>query len=103
MKSASSRSEKQPPVKRKSTSAKSKTNWAQLKSANAAGLTKGHPEADVRHIVRGVVRRGLQLQLPKSAISLRVDQDVLEWFKTQGPGYQTRINAVLRAFRDASV
>ena len=57
----------------------------------------------MRHIVRGVVRRGLQLQLPKSAISLRLDQDVLEWFKTQGPGYQTRINAVLRAFRDASV
>lgn len=61
-----------------------------------------HPEADLRHIVRGVVRRGLKLQPPKSAISLRVDRDVLEWFKTQGPGYQTRINAVLRAFRDAS-
>ena len=39
----------------------------------------------------------------KSSISLRVDQDVLEWFKAHGPGYQTRINAVLRAFRDASV
>jgi len=31
-----------------------------------------------------------------------VDADVLEWFKAQGPGYQTRINAVLRAFKDAS-
>jgi uncharacterized protein (DUF4415 family) len=62
-----------------------------------------HPEADADHIVRGVVRRGLMPQAPKTAISLRVDQDVLEWFKTQGPGYQTRINAVLRAFRDASV
>ena len=28
--------------------------------------------------------------------------DVLEWFKAQGSGYQTRINAVLRAFKDAS-
>ncbi|MDQ3261672.1 MAG: BrnA antitoxin family protein [Pseudomonadota bacterium] len=27
----------------------------------------------------------------------------MEWFKAQGPGYQTRINTVLRAFRDASV
>lgn len=36
-------------------------------------------------------------------VSLRVDADVLEWFKAQGPGYQTRINAVLRAFKDASV
>ena len=62
-----------------------------------------HPEADVRHIVRGVVRRGLQPVPRKTAISLRVEQDVLDWFKAQGPGYQTRINAVLRAFRDASL
>ena len=32
----------------------------------------------------------------KHAISLRVDSDVLAWFKSQGRGYQTRINAVLR-------
>ena len=35
---------------------------------------------------------------PKKLLSLRIDNDVLEWFKRQGPGYQTRINAVLRAF-----
>jgi uncharacterized protein (DUF4415 family) len=52
--------------------------------------------------MRGVVRRGLKPQLAKASISLRVEQDVLEWFKSQGPGYQTKINAVLRAFRDAS-
>jgi uncharacterized protein (DUF4415 family) len=61
-----------------------------------------HPEADVRHIVRGIVRRGLEPVLAKASISLRVDQEVLDWFKAQGPGYQTRMNAVLRAFRDAS-
>src|SRR3546814_8094601 len=49
--------------------------------------------ADIRHVMRGVVRRGLKPQSPKAAISLRVEQDVLEWFKAQGPGYQTRINA----------
>ena len=32
----------------------------------------------------------------KQPISLRVDTDVLRWFKTQGPRYQSRINAVLR-------
>ena len=56
----------------------------------------------MRHIVRGIVRRGLQAAPSKSLVSLRVDQDVLDWFKSQGSGYQTRINAVLRAFRDAS-
>lgn len=38
---------------------------------------------------------------PKQAISLRIDQDVLGWFRDGGPGYQTRMNAVLRAFVDA--
>jgi uncharacterized protein (DUF4415 family) len=66
-------------------------------------LTAEHPEADPKHIVRGVARRGLKPIPPKSSILLRVDSDVLEWFKAQGPGYQRRINAVLRAFKDASV
>lgn len=35
---------------------------------------------------------------PKKAISLRLDDEVLQWFKTQGKGYQTRINAVLKAY-----
>ena len=35
---------------------------------------------------------------PKRAISLRVDQDVLDWFRARGPRYQTRMNAVLRAY-----
>ena len=104
MKSASSRSEKQPSASRKSTLMKSKTDWARLK-AGAADVkpTLEHPEADVKHIVRGLIRKGLSPLPSKASISLRVDQDVLEWFKAQGTGYQTRINTVLRAFRDASV
>ena len=35
---------------------------------------------------------------PKEAISLRVDGDVLEWFRAQGPRYQTRMNAALRSY-----
>ena len=38
---------------------------------------------------------------PKEAISIRLDQDVLEWFRGQGPGYQTRMNAVLRSYMEA--
>jgi uncharacterized protein (DUF4415 family) len=66
-------------------------------------LTREHPEADVKHIVRGIVRRGLKRVPSKTSVSLRIDADVLEWFKAQGPGYQTRMNAVLRAFKDASL
>ena len=40
----------------------------------------------------------LVLPVPKQAISLRVDQDVLDWFRRLGPRYQTRMNAVLRSY-----
>jgi uncharacterized protein (DUF4415 family) len=83
---------------------KSKTDWERLRSQAApVNASHDHPEADVKRIVRGLVRKGLKPLPSKSSISLRVDQDVLEWFKAQGVGYQTRINSVLRAFRDASV
>ena len=38
----------------------------------------------------------------KEQIALRVDKDVLEWYRAKGNGWQTRMNAVLKAFRDAT-
>jgi len=45
----------------------------------------------------------LQVVMPKAkqSISLRVDPEVLSFFKSYGRGYQTRMNAVLRAFVNA--
>jgi uncharacterized protein (DUF4415 family) len=95
----------QPEMKKRSSSRVSKTDWKRVRAMKDKDitLTPEHPEVDVRHIVRSIVRRGLKPVPPKASIALRVDADVLEWFKAQGPGYQTRINAVLRAFRDASL
>lgn len=92
-------------MKKTSSSRVSKTDWARVRAQADGGvkLTAEHPEAEIRHIVRGIVRRGLKPVPPKASIALRVDADVLEWFKSQGPGYQTRINAVLRAFKEASL
>lgn len=39
----------------------------------------------------------------KQAISIRVDEDVLDYFKRQGAGYQRRINAVLRSYVQQNV
>ena len=36
--------------------------------------------------------------ITKQPISLRVDRDVLDWFKSQGKGYQSLMNAVLRSY-----
>jgi uncharacterized protein (DUF4415 family) len=40
----------------------------------------------------------LVMPVAKQAISLRVDEDVLTWFRSLGPRYQTRMNAVLRSY-----
>ena len=91
-------------MKRPSSSKKSQTDYRRLRAMKDADirLTPDHPEANVRHIVRGIVRDGLKAVPRKASISLRIDADVLEWFKAQGVGYQTRINAVLRAYREAA-
>jgi uncharacterized protein (DUF4415 family) len=60
------------------------------------------PAVELTEIVRDIARRGLPPLPRKAAISLRLDADVLDWFKAQGGGYQTRINAVLRAYMEAA-
>ena len=39
-----------------------------------------------------------QLIRKKKPITIRIDDDVLDWFKTLGKGYQTRMNAILRTY-----
>lgn len=43
----------------------------------------------------------LQMPQPKKPVSIRLDADVLEWLKSKGSGYQTRINAILRVVMNA--
>ena len=38
---------------------------------------------------------------PKAQVTIRLDREVLDWFKSQGKGYQSRINAILRAYKEA--
>ncbi len=92
-------------MKKPSSSKVSRTDWTRVRNLRSqqVKLTAEHPEADMKHVVRGIVRRGLRPVSPKASISLRLDADVLEWFKSQGRGYQTRMNAVLRAYKDASL
>lgn len=55
------------------------------------------PELDASWFKRARV----VLPEPKQAVSLRLDRDVVNWFKKQGKGYQTKINAVLRTYVDS--
>jgi uncharacterized protein (DUF4415 family) len=59
------------------------------------------PEIPPEKFARALVRKGLQPVVRKAQITLRIDADVLEWFRERGAGYQSRINAVLRAYKQA--
>lgn len=50
---------------------------------------------------KGIVKKGFKTVPPKRQITLRLDEEVVEFFKETGTGYQTRINALLRAYVDA--
>jgi uncharacterized protein (DUF4415 family) len=58
------------------------------------------PEVPPEMFARGIVRRGLKPVKRKKQLTLRVDGDVVEWYQRQGPGYQTRINSLLRAYME---
>ncbi|RVT83445.1 3-oxoacyl-ACP synthase [Rhodobacteraceae bacterium CCMM004] len=57
--------------------------------------------ADDEGFVPDWTRADLVVPEPKTPISLRLDADILAFFKSEGPGYQTRMNAVLRAYMEA--
>jgi len=43
----------------------------------------------------------VSMPAPKQILSIRIDPDILRWFKKGGRGYQTRINAVLKSYVEA--
>jgi len=78
----------------------SKTDTARLRAKTEVELERDiASDPDWAEIPRDW-RKNAERIMPgqKQLLSLRLDQDVVQWFRDQGPGYQTRINAVLRAF-----
>jgi uncharacterized protein (DUF4415 family) len=56
------------------------------------------PDAAPAMTAEDLARARIVYPEPKRQISIRLDGEVIDWFKREGPGYQTRINAVLRTF-----
>jgi uncharacterized protein (DUF4415 family) len=80
---------------KKSTARESRTDWRKLATGSDAQIDT----SDIPALNEDFFREA-QLRTPKGKqlVSLRLDSDILDWFKRQGRGYQTRINAVLRAY-----
>jgi len=59
------------------------------------------PPLTAEQFAKAVVRSGIGGPVAKEQITLRLDADVLEWFRARGKGYQTQINSLLRAYMQA--
>jgi uncharacterized protein (DUF4415 family) len=82
-------------MKKKSTSGQSGTDWEWLDKAPDDEIDF----SDIPPLGEDFWREAtLRLPKPKKMVSIRLDEEILEWFKKKGPGYQTKINAVLKAY-----
>jgi uncharacterized protein (DUF4415 family) len=89
-------------MRKKSTSKKQGSDLERLSALTDAEIdTSAVPEISPEQFARAVVRRGLKPVPVKAQLTIRVDREVLDWFRGQGRGYQTRINALLRAYMEA--
>ena len=85
-----------------STSNKSQTDWDKLGDMSDDEIDFSDVEEITPELfAQAVVRHGLKPVSKKEQITLRVDSDVLRWFRSQGKGYQTKINDLLRAYMNA--
>jgi len=78
---------------------KGKTDWARVDKLTDEDIAKAVAnDPDAAPIDNDRSEAVLVITAKKKAISIRVDEDVLDFFKKQGEGYQRRINAVLRSY-----
>jgi uncharacterized protein (DUF4415 family) len=77
--------------------AKAKKTKGRTQHSRRIGRLHGSVEDDLVWLAGGETGTEPRWNRPrKQRISLRVDCEVLDWFKSKGPGYQTRINRILR-------
>ena len=89
-------------MSKSSTSNTSMTDWDRLDSMKDEDIDLSDaPEITPEMFAKAIVKRGLKPAAGKEQVTLRIDSDVLAWFREQGPGYQTKINRLLRAYVDA--
>ena len=81
----------------------SQTDWKKIDAMEDTEINLSElPEVSPEKFAKAIVRKGLKPVANKTQITLRIDTDVLNWFKAQGQGYQTNINALLKAYKDAN-
>jgi uncharacterized protein (DUF4415 family) len=73
----------------------SRTDWGRVDAMTDEEIdTSDVPPLDKAFFAEAEIR----MPQAKPSITIRLDTDILDWFKSQGKGYQTRINSVLRKY-----
>ena len=87
----------------KTLKAKRGTDWSRLRRVSDAEIRKGVESDPDVHPTDEKFWKNAKVVLPrrKEVVTMRLDADLLEWFRQQ-KGYQTRINAILRAYMKAN-
>ena len=77
---------------------KSRTDWKRVDAMTDDDTdTSDIPPLDKSFFTNAKLR----MPQSKATVTIRLDRDILNWFKSFGKGYQTRINAVLRTYKEA--
>lgn len=85
-------------MKKKAIRTGSKTDWAKLARMKDSEIDASDiPELGPEFFRNAVLR----MPKPKKMVSIRLDDEVLNWFKRQGRGYQTKINEILKVYMKA--
>jgi uncharacterized protein (DUF4415 family) len=96
--------ERQQGMRKRVTSRRSTTDWKRIRKMKDSDIDLSDlPEVTPEMFARAVFRRGLkEIKASKVQLTVRLDRAVLDWYRSRGRGYQTQINALLRAFMEAS-
>ena len=81
-----------------------KTDWSRVDALSDRKIEKAirsDPDAAPLLDRKWFAKATLVMPEPKVPISLRIDREVVDWFKAHGARYQSRMNAVLKAYMQA--
>jgi len=80
-----------------------KHSLSEINQLREQGLDKTRADAPQAELLGAEFWKSAQVVLPtgKTSVHLRLDSDVVEWFKSHGKGHLTRMNTVLRAYVEA--
>jgi uncharacterized protein (DUF4415 family) len=76
-----------------------KSDWKRVAALSEAEIEAAiSTDSDEAETIFDWSKASIDLPQPKAVLNMRIDRDVLDFFRRQGKGYQTKINAVLRSY-----